>query len=267
MLKRIGPGLICSLMVFGWMISMGWAVELTGRQIIEEQQDRHISDNEYSDVNLTLLDRKGKAKHQKMMIYAAKKEGKTRTLIQYHAPANIRGVGLLTWEQGKDKDDDQWLYMSAARSTKRIAGGSKKNQFMGTDMAYEDMRPENLDAHEYMLVGEEQIFDNKCWKIESIPTTEKEKKESGYGKRVMWVDQSNYMTLKVDYYDHHERHIKVSKFEEIRPMKGTLFRSFKVTWNRIRQKTSTIMVYEKIDLDTRHKDIVFTQNYMKRPVR
>ena len=267
MQKRIWAGLIYSFMILGWMVSMVWAGDLTGRQIIEEQQDRHIADNEYSDVNLTLVDRKGKEKHQKMVIYTSKKEGKTRTLIQYHAPANIRGVGLLTWEQGKDKDDDQWLYMSAARSTKRIAGGSKKNQFMGTDMAFEDMRPENLDTHKYTLVGEEMMGDKNCWKIESFPSTEKEKKDSGYGKRVMWVDQSNYMTLKVDYYDHHDRHIKIALFEDIRPMSGKLFRSFKVTWNRIRQKTTTIMDYKKIDLDTRHKDIMFSQNYMKRPIR
>ncbi|MCK5096906.1 MAG: outer membrane lipoprotein-sorting protein, partial [Desulfobacteraceae bacterium] len=124
------------------------AEEMTGRSIIKEQQKRHQSDNEFSDVALTLIDRKGKEKNQRMVMYLSKFDGKSKTLIQYHKPANIRGVGLLTWEQGKDKEDDQWLYMSAARSTKRIAGGSKKNQFMGTDMAFEDMRPENTDVHE-----------------------------------------------------------------------------------------------------------------------
>lgn len=267
MQQTIWIRLIYGVLVFAWGTSLGWTGDLTGRQIVEEQQDRHIADNEYSDVDLTLKDRKGKEKQQEMVIYTAKKDGKTKTLIQYHSPANIRGVGLLTWEQGKDKDDDQWLYMSASRSTKRIAGGSKKNQFMGTDMAYEDMRPENLDTHEYTLVGEEIVGDKNCWKIESLPSTKKEKQDSGYGKRVMWVDQTNYMTLKVDFYDHHDRHIKVALFEDIRPMSGKLFRSFQVTWNRIRQKTTTIMAYGKIDLDTKHKDILFTQNYMKRPIR
>ncbi len=254
-------------MVFCWASSLSFAEELTGRQIIENQQDRHIADNEYAQIKVTLVDRKGKEKHQELVVYASKKEEKTKTLIQYHAPANIRGVGLLTWEQGKGKEDDQWLYMSASRSIKRIAGGSKKNQFMGTDMAFEDMRPEDLDVHAYTLKGEAVIFDKKCWEIESVPSTKKEKSESGYGKRVMWVDPSNYVTLKVDYYDPHGRHIKTSVFEDVRPMVGKMYRSFKITWNRIRQKTTTIMTYEKIDLDTRQKDILFTHNYMKRPVR
>jgi hypothetical protein len=241
--------------------------ELTGRSIIKEQQKRHQSDNEFSDVVLTLIDRKGKQKKQEMVIYLSKFNGKSKTLIQYHKPANIRGVGLLTWEQGKNKEDDQWLYLSASRSIKRIAGGSKKNQFMGTDMAFEDMRPENTDVHKYTLTGEETIFSKKCWKIESIPSTKKEKKASGYGKRIMWVDQSNFFTLKVEYYDHHNRHIKTAIFEDIRPLTKQLCRSFKVTWNRIRHKTTTIMNYGKIDLKIVHKNIIFTQNYMKRPIR
>lgn len=257
------------LMIMGlaWGLVPAAAADLTGRGIIEEQQDRHSADNEMSTIQLILIDRKGKEKHQKMVMYTAKKEGKTKSLIQYHEPANIRGVGLLTWEQGEDKDDDQWMYMSASKSTKRIAGGSKKNQFMGTDMAFEDMRPENLDTHEYTLVGEEEMAGNLCWRIEAVPSTEREKKESGYGKRIMWVDKATYYTLKVDYFDHHERHIKTAVFEEIKPMRGNLFRSFKVTWTQIRQKTATIMEYTDIDLETEHTDMMFSKNYMKRPVR
>ncbi|MCP3873658.1 MAG: outer membrane lipoprotein-sorting protein [Desulfobacteraceae bacterium] len=259
--------------LFLMIIALGLGVfdvqagELTGRQIIQEQQKRHQSDNEYSIIGLTLTDRKGKEKKQKMVVYMSKPDGKSKTLIQYLKPANIRGVGLLTWEQGGDKDDDQWLYMSASRSTKRIAGGSKKNQFMGTDMAFEDMRPENTDVHEYTLMGEETLFGKKIWKIDSVPSTEKEKKESGYGKRVMYVDQANYFTLKVEYFDHHDRHIKTSVFEDIRPMTAQLFRSYKVTWTRLRKKTSTTMVYETIDLKKKHSSTLFTQSYMKRRVK
>ncbi len=262
--------LFCVLVLWGGIspgITTGFAGELTGRDIIEEQQERQTIDHEFSRVNLTLVDRMGNEKHQKLVIYAVKKEGKTKLLVQYHAPAKLRGVGLLTWEQEKDKEDDQWLYLSASKSSKRIAGGSKKNQFMGTDLAFEDMRPENLDTHEYTLLGEEPIFDQKCWKIQAVPATDKEKKLSGYGKRIMWVDKSNYFTLKVDYYDPHGRHIKTAVFEDVRNISDNLFRSYRTIWQRIRQKTTTVMVYEKIDITTRHRDIIFTKNYMKRPVK
>lgn len=265
--NHMGTKILWVMGIVLWGASVCMAVDLTGRQIIEEQQRRHIADNEFSDVTLTLVDRKGKEKRQQMMIYTLKKEGKTKSLIQYLAPANIRGVGLLTWEQGEDREDDQWLYMSASRSFKRIAGGSKKNQFMGTDMSFEDLRAENLAVHEYIRRPDDTIAGQACWVIEAIPSTETEKELSGYGKRELWIDQSNYYAVKVDFYDPHDRHTKTATFEDVRPVKGQLYRSFKVTWDRVRQKTRTIMVYEKIDLDTPNKDGIFTQNYVKRPIR
>jgi len=245
---------------------LAWAAP-TGRQIIQEQKNRHSADDETGVASLTLVDRKGKEKHQQIKIVSMTRNNKSKSLIQYLAPANIRGVGLLTWEQGQDKDDDQWLYMSATRTSKRIAGGNKKNQFMGTDMAFEDLRAENLTVHKYSLIGEEPLDGKPCWKIEILPSTEKEKKESGYGRRVVWVEQSNYMTLKALFYDHHSRHIKTALFKDIRLMKGQMFRSFKVIWERIRKKTRTIMSYDTIDIESRHNDTRFTKNFMKRPVK
>lgn len=249
-----------------WLLP-AYSEELTGRSIISEQQKRHLADNEFSAVELTITDRKGKEKKQEMVIYLSKIDGKTKSLIQYLAPANIRGVGLLTWEQEGDHEDDQWMYLSAARKVKRIAGGNKKNQFMGTDMAFEDMRVEDMETHAYALLENETVSGKPCWKIEATPSTEKEKKESGYGKRIMWVDQSNYYTLKMDFFDHHDRHIKTALFDDVRHMNDTLFRSFKITWERHRKKTSTTMIYGTIDIDSHHKNSLFTQSYMKRPVR
>lgn len=264
--NHMGTKILWVMGIVLWGAFVCLADDLTGRQIIEEQQNRHTADNEFSDVTLILVDRKGKEKHQHMVIYTLKNQAKTKSLIQYLGPANIRGVGLLTWEQG-DREDDQWLYMSASRSFKRIAGGCKKNQFMGTDMAFEDLRAENLDVHEYIRRPDNTIADQKCWVIEAIPSTEMEKKLSGYGKRELWIDQSNFYPVKVDFFDPHGRHTKTATFEDVRPVKGKLYRSFKVTWDRVRQKTSTIMAYEKIDLDTPNKNGLFTQNYMKRPIR
>ena len=242
------------------------AEKLTGRSILEEQNKRHVSDNESGEMAMTLIDRKGKESQRKVKAYHLKKDDKSKILIQFLEPANISGTGLLTWEQTEGKEDDQWLYLPASRAVKRIAGGGKKNQFMGTDLSYEDLQFEDLDRHKYTLMGEETLSGQKCWKIEAVPT-ENEKKNTGYGKRIMYVDQGNYFQLKIDYYDNSGRHIKTALFEDIRPEKGQMHRPYKVTMTRIRKKTSTIIITTKIDLETPTKDATFTQNYMKRPVK
>ncbi len=243
------------------------AEELTGRSILEEQERRHVSEYEFGEVAMTLIDRNGKKSQREIRVYHLERDEKSKILIQFLEPANISGTGLLTWEMEGGKEDDQWLYLPAARVVKRIAGGGKKNQFMGTDLAYEDLRLEDLDSHKYTLMGEETVSGRKCWKIEALPATEYEKKTSGYGKRIMYVDQGHYFQIKIDFFDHHDRHVKTALFEDIRQVKGQLYRPYNITVDRIRKKTSTIMIRKTVDIDTPRKDVIFTQSYMKRPVK
>jgi len=82
------------------------------------------------------------------------------------------------------------------------------------------------------------------------------------------VDQDQYFQIKIDFYDHHDRHVKTALFEDIRQVKGQLYRPYKVTAvERIRKKTSTILLRKTLDIDTPRNDVLFTQSYMKRPVK
>jgi len=137
--------------------SDAFAGELTGRSILEEQERRHVSEYEFGEVAMTLIDRNGKESQREIRVYHLERDERSKILIQFLEPANISGTGLLTWEMEGGKEDDQWLYLPAARVVKRIAGGGKKNQFMGTDLAYEDLRVEDLDSHKYTLMGKETV--------------------------------------------------------------------------------------------------------------
>ncbi len=144
--------------------------------------------------------------------------------MKYLKPKNIRDVGLLTWEQEEGKDDDQWLYLPASRQVKRITGGSKKEPFMGSDLAYEDFRPENLDAHEYKLLKEENIDGQDCWVVEAIPSTAKEKKDSGYSKRIFWIRKDIYFSVKTEFYNRRNHLAKNGYYKELENIRGEIWR-------------------------------------------
>ena len=151
---------------------------------------------------MTLIDPTGKEKERELQILSSSDEaGLSKVLIKFLAPPDIRNTGLLTWEQPGDKEDDQWLYLPATRTPKRIASSGKKGSFMNTDLAYEDLRPEDLDAHTYNVLREEDLGGQKCWVIEALPSTDKEKLESGYGKRVFWVRKDLYLTVQTEFYN------------------------------------------------------------------
>ena len=96
---------------------------------------------------------------------------------------------------------------------------------MGTDLAYEDLRPEDLDAHTYNVLREEDLGGQKCWVIEAVPSTDKEKLESGYGKRVFWVRKDMYLTVQTEFYNRSDKLIKRATFSDLANVGGDVWRA------------------------------------------
>ena len=160
-------------------------------------------------------------------------------LIKFLAPADIRNTGLLTWEQPGDKEDDQWIYLPATRTPKRIASSGKKGAFMNTDLAFEDLRPEDLDAHTYNVLREEDLGGQKCWVIEALPSTDKEKLESGYGKRVFWVRKDLHLTVQTEFYNKSDKLLKRQTFSDLVNVGGEMWRAKRVRVETLDRKTAT----------------------------
>ena len=237
----------------------------SGREIMEQQKERHQVDREETNVRMEIVSRSGKVKERELSIYSFRMpDGLSKGLIKFTGPADIRNVGLLTWEQPKDKDDDQWLYIPAARRVKRIASGGKKNAFMGTDLAFEDLRPENLDAHNYKLVKSESVDGHDCHVIEATPSTSKEEKESGYGKRVFWVRKDILVTLKTEFYDKKDRLIKVGTSKDLVSLSGDIYRINRSETETVRRKTKTVMITESRNLEPDFDESYFSQQNLSR---
>ena len=254
-----------ALAVFATLTTSAPAV--TGLEVMKEQENRHESKSEYSRALMTLTDKRGRKTERILHTWAVKgSDGLFKTLLKFSSPTDIRNVGLLTWEQAGAADDDQWLSLPATKQVKRITGGSKKNLFMGTDLAYEDMRAEELDAHTYEIVREESVGGKACWVIEATPSTAKEKKESGYSKRNLWISKDNYLTVKADFYGRSGKLEKQCSFEKPVKVKGQLWRNQVTRMHRIPSGSTTTTQLTKLKVDEGAEAALFTQQGLKRPV-
>lgn len=249
-------GLLSSAPALAW--------QQTGLEIMKAKKDRHRLKFEKEAVTMILKDRRGREKEREIVIYAMEDENRlSKGLIKFVEPQDVRNVGLLTWENAEE-DDDQWLYLPSQRRAKRIAAGGKKNPFMGTDLAYEDLRPEDLDAHTYELKGSETIDGHDCYVIESLPSTDKEKKESGYDKRIMWVRKDILIPLKTEFYSR-GRLQKVLTVNKLEQLEGDVWRVSESTMESMREKTSTTMRTDS--RDTGEIDAsMFTKRQLERNV-
>ena len=192
---------------------------LTGREIMEKVNARDEGDRSKGEMEMILIDKKGKKRIRKLKTFGGKKDKDTLSLMFFLSPADVKNTGFLTYDYNESgKDDDQWLYLPALRKTKRIAAGDKSGSFMGSDLNYSDMTTPDLDLYDYTLMKETEVRGHKVWQIKAIPKNKDEAEKSGYSKSVIFIRQDNYVMIRAVRWVHKKRrnkYLDVKKMEKI----------------------------------------------------
>lgn len=130
-----------------------------------------------------------------------------KTLLIFKDPPDVRGTTLLTHEN-RAGDDDQWLYLPALRRSRRIGSSNKSSSFVGSELAYEDLAPNEVTKHQYKYLREEILDGVPVWVIESTPRF----KDSGYSRRELFVRQDNHQMARMNCYDRKGQLLKVGRW-------------------------------------------------------
>lgn len=241
--------------------------EMTGREVMERQRDVQSADTEYGEEIMMIRDlRAGTHETRNARRFAKETEdGLSRSLFVFLSPAGIAGTAVLTWER-EGVDDDQWVYMPATGRMQRIASGSKRNYFMGTDFTHEDMAPEDIDNFNYTITGTETLtVDDKEWTcriVEAVPAHDEKRRESGYSRRLMWIDTEHFVTLKVEFYDRRNRLMKTQTVYELEPVIGTIWRAKRVMMDNPSRSSQTLSMVTRREINEWISDDVFTERFI-----
>lgn len=234
-----------------------------GRKIMEEVDTRNRCDNETTDVKMDIIYGKGRVRIRRLTNYTKRDDaGDLEILIRFVSPKDVKGTGLLTLEH-KDREDDQWLYLPILRKNKRIAGNSKKNSFVGTDFTFEDLRPEDLNIHNYKLLKDERMGGHLCFVIEATPTKEEEK-YSGYTRRMIWIRKDIYLPIKIEYFGRTNKHLKTESRSNIVEVKPDLWRSNFILMDNHQKDHKTTLDIQSRDVASQIEDSKFTQVELER---
>jgi len=245
-----------------------------GREIMRKVLDRDDGTTEVSRIKLSTcsIAKKGQrlvcrsAPRVKVMDMVRKdygpdeKDHKTVTIII--EPPGEKGISFLQYDYAqRDKETDQWLYLSALGKVKRIVSGNenepKSGSFFGSELSYEDMEKRHLDDHIYAVLGEERYADRSCWVIETIPTKERARK-SNYAKSLDWIDQERHIALKTVLFDRRGKKSKRIYFGKITNIQDVLV-PMRIVILNVKTGRRTVMTVEKIALNAAVEDEFLAQ--------
>ena len=124
--------IIFAILLCGVIFPAEKTFAISGREIMEKVNARDVGDSSSGEMEMILIDKKGKKRIRKLKTFGGKKGKDSLSLMFFISPADVKNTGFLTYDYKKSgKDDDQWLYLPALRKTKRIAAGDKSGSFMG----------------------------------------------------------------------------------------------------------------------------------------
>jgi len=236
----------------------------TALAIMQKHRELHRAKDEEETLAVKIMDRRGAIKQRRLVRSTVTgPDGLSKVLVRFVAPRDIANTGLLIWE-ARDGDDDQWLYLPGVKKVKRIAASGKKSRFLGTDFAFEDLRPEALASHRYESAGSETLDGQDCWVIEAFPATERLAADSGYSKRRLWVRKDITQIVKREFYDTKGRLEKVQSDRRLVNVRGALWRADEIEMHDVQSNGRTVLTLERRALDTGLKDSLFTETELAR---
>jgi len=235
--------LAAALLALALLAPLAPAEDLDGRAIIDKADKQNRAKDEKDRVTMVITSARGEKRKREMTTYFLAGAGDDdRLMVRFDSPADVKGTGLLTIEEGAS--DEQWLYLPDLRKSKRIAGATKATSFMGTDFSNYDMRTEDLTGHDYKKVGEEDLEGRACYIVEATPKDDDVKEATGYARRKTWVDKERFVIPKCEYHDKSGKLLKTLTTEGWKQVEG-LWRPTKVVMENKQEGSKTVVTYER----------------------
>lgn len=241
--------------VMMWLLPL-FITAQTGEEIAKLVDERKTPKDMIVDLSMVLTNKKGKTRSS--ILHSVSKDGGKKQMIWFLSPKDDKGVAFLKIEH-TGKDDEMRLWLPAFKKVRRIASKQKGDSFMGSDLSYEDMTNRELDEYSYKLLGQQEIQNQDCYILESIPKPEV---KSTYSRHVTWVTKKDYNIVKEESYDRIGRLFKTKSFKQQNIKNYIVLKEIFV--ENVIKRHSTLLTFDNIAVDTGIEDSQFQEKYLKR---
>jgi len=182
-----------------------------------------------------------------------------KSLTVFNKPKDVKGTVFLSFSHPVGSDD-QWLYLPALKRVKRISSRNKSGPFMGSEFAFEDLSSFEIEKYTYKYLGDETINGEDNYKVEQYPLDP----NSGYTRRIVWLDKKEYRVQKIDFFDRKDEPLKTLSYLGYQEYLHEYWRANSMTMLNHQNGKSTELRWSNYRFKTGLKDRDFNKNAIKR---
>lgn len=256
LVNRIRPLLIFVLFIAASASAQPDAAEIMGNNFRATKISGFVGE-----VTLSLINDRGEQRVRKMSVRSRLRDNGTDSAVmtRFNQPADIRGTGFLQVENSA-AEDDIWVYLPGLGKTRRLASNNKRDSFFGTDFSYGDILLPAVGKYRHTLLRRDNVEDSDCYVIESTPHDPKTREDTGYSRKLTWVDAQTFVERKVEYYDTHNALLKTQLTFDVQAAQPDSGR-----WMPMRRQMTnhqsghrTLYQFDRFEVNKSIKDAEFT---------
>lgn len=209
------------------------------------------------------------------------KSVKSQSTITIVRPTYTREMSMVTWSKGRDysltlmtspkrdegstflnREKEVWSYTPSIERIIKLPPSMMSQNWMGTDFTNDDLVQQSSLVTDYTHeFGEEETIEGyDCYQIIMIP---KEDAAIVWGKVIVWVDKTEYMQLKVEFYDEDGYLVNTMLGKDPKDFDGKLLPSEMEMIPADKPGNKTIMRTISMEFDIEIDESFFTTRNMK----
>ena len=248
--------IIVCLFFLSFMAYAGTETTLTVDEIMDKMEETEPDFTTQKTISeMILIDKKGNEEVREMIMFSQEGEdGKRNTLVRFLSPKSVKGVTLLNINDGEKIH----LYLPAFGKAKRIAGATKRDEFMGTGLSYEDMSMDYKDKDYEKKLLEETDSE---YIVEVLPSGE----DVSYEKIILHVDKTKFYAKKVEFYETSNELIKTLTINKIKIDDKDKVTPMEIEFTDIEEEDKTKIVIKEIEYDIELSSGFFSIRTLKKP--
>jgi hypothetical protein len=222
--------------------------------VLDKMEENENANTSRMTMTMTVIDAGGRETVSELISYSADKGDKG--LMEYIAPARIKGMKILTLNDG----DDIWFFSARTGRVRKIASNQKSQSVNNSDFSYEDMSSsDRREDYTCKLLADKKNNGTDCYTVEMKP----KKDDISYSKIVFYVDKKTYLPTEGHYFDEDGQLWK--KLFMKNPSKvGKYWNAESIEMHNVLKGSKTIMKTNKVEYDIELDKNMFSERNLKR---
>ncbi|MCB0531929.1 MAG: outer membrane lipoprotein-sorting protein [Lewinellaceae bacterium] len=233
------------------LIFAGQAFAQDAREIVKKADEKARGNSSIAQMTITTV----RPKWTRSMELKVWGKGTDYALLLVQSPAKDKGVSYLK------RKNEVWNWLPTLERTIKLPPSMMGESWMGTDFTNDDLVKEAsvVDDYTHTLLGTEKQAGRDCYKIQMIP---KPDAAIIWGKLLMWIDKSEYLELRTEFYDEDGELVNTMIGSEVKNIGGRMLPTKVEMIPAEKKGHKTTITYSSIQFDQPLSDSFFTTNNM-----